>query len=195
MKASESPDSERVGPLAERLAENVKTLRELRGATQAEMSKLAEIPRATWANLESYGANPTLSVLSKVAQALNVSIEELLAEPRATCRLYPKDALREKVRGLVTVKKLLPDPLPGMEIDRMDLPPKARMIGVPHTQGTREYLTVEEGEITLVVSAQTFRVKQGDVAVFRGDQKHSYANEGPKRAIGYSVVLITPEQS
>jgi transcriptional regulator with XRE-family HTH domain len=180
------------GKIKERLADNVKTLRELRGATQAEMSRLARIPRATWANLESYGANPTLSVLHKVAQALNVSIEELLAAPRATCRLYPRDTLREKVRGLARVKKLLPDPLPGMEIDRMELPPRARLVGVPHTQGTREYLTVEEGEITLVVSGQTFRVKEGDVAVFEGDQKHSYANEGQKRAIGYSVVLITP---
>jgi transcriptional regulator with XRE-family HTH domain len=187
-----APAADQGGPLAERLASNVKALRELRGATQAEMSKLAKIPRATWANLESYGANPTLSVLSKVAHALNVSIEELLAEPRATCRLYRRDSLREKVRGLCKVKKLLPDPLPGMEIDRMELPPRARMVGVPHTQGTREYLTVEEGEITLVVSGQTFRVKEGDVAVFQGDQKHSYANDGPKDAIGYSVVLITP---
>ena len=188
----EPQSSDLGGPLAERLASNVKSLRELRGATQAEMSRLARIPRATWANLESYGANPTLSVLHKVAQALNVSIEELLARPRATCRLYPKDTLREKVRGLARVKKLLPDPLPGMEIDRMELPPRARLVGVPHTQGTREYLTVEEGEITLVVSGQTFRVKEGDVAVFAGDQKHSYANDGTRRAVGYSVVLITP---
>jgi transcriptional regulator with XRE-family HTH domain len=176
--------------LAERLARNVKALREMRGATQAQMSKLAKIPRATWQNLESFGANPTLAVLHRVAQALNVSLEELLAAPKAACRLYEKDALRVKIRGLVSVRKLLPDPLPGMEIDRLELPPRSKMIGVPHTQGTREYLTVESGAIELVVSGERFLVKEGDVAVFRGDQRHSYSNDASKPAVGYSVVLL-----
>jgi transcriptional regulator with XRE-family HTH domain len=186
---SQAPDADG-GALAERLARNVKALREMRGATQAQMSKLAKIPRATWANLESFGANPTLAVLHRVAQALNVSLEELLAAPKATCRLYDKADLRVRIRGLVTVRKLLPDPLPGMEIDRLELPPRSKMIGVPHTQGTREYLTVEDGSIELIVSGERFLVREGDVAVFRGDQRHSYSNDANKVAVGYSVVLL-----
>jgi transcriptional regulator with XRE-family HTH domain len=178
------------GALAERLARNVKALREMRGATQAQMSKLAKIPRATWANLESFGANPTLAVLHRVAQALNVSLEELLAAPKAACRLYAKDQLRVKTRGLAQIRKLLPDPLPGMEIDRIELPPRTKLVGVPHTQGTREYLTVEDGAIELVVSGERFLVREGDVAVFRGDQRHSYANDAARPAVGYSVVLL-----
>jgi XRE family transcriptional regulator, regulator of sulfur utilization len=176
--------------LAERLARNVKQLREARGATQAAMSRISKVPRATWANIESFGANPTLSVLFRVAQALNVSLEELLAEPRASCRLYEKTSLKTKARGLAIVRKLLPDPLPGMEIDRIELPPRGKLVGVPHTPGTREYLTCEEGAIELVVSGERFVVGEGDVAVFRGDQKHSYANADSKKAIGYSVVLL-----
>ncbi len=175
---------------AAHLAANLRSLREARGMTQAQMSKLAKIPRATWSNIESFGANPTHAVLHRVAQALNVSLEELLAAPKATCRLYEKGQLRVRTRGLVTVRKLLPDPLPGMEIDRIELPPRSKMVGVPHTQGTREYLTVEEGAIELVVSGERFLVKEGDVAVFRGDQRHSYSNDAPKPAIGYSVVLL-----
>jgi transcriptional regulator with XRE-family HTH domain len=186
-------DSSEENGLAERLARNVKSLREMRGATQSAMAKLARIPRATWANLESYEANPTLAVLHRVALALNVSLEELLASPRASCRLYPKDELRVRVRGLAVVRKLLPDPLPGMEIDRIELPPRGKLVGVPHTQGTREYLTCEHGAIELIVSGERFIVGEGDVAVFRGDQKHSYANASGKSAIGYSVVLLARE--
>jgi transcriptional regulator with XRE-family HTH domain len=176
--------------LGSRLADNVKQLREARGLTQQAVAKLASLPRATWASLESGSANPTIAVLHRAALALQVSLEELLAAPRAVCRLYPRDTLPDRLRGIVHVRKLLPDPIPGMEIDRLELPAGARMVGVPHTPGTREYLTCESGAIGLVVSGEQFQLAPGDVAVFRGDQRHSYTNPGTRVAIGYSVVVL-----
>lgn len=178
--------------LAGRLARNIKSLRETRGATQAQLAKLAGIPRATWTHLESGASNPTLAVLHRVASALQVSLEELVAKPRASARLYRREALPVRMRGAGLLRKLLPDPLPGMEFDRMELPPKVRITGVPHTPGTREYLTCESGELALVASGERFLLQPGDVVVFRGDQKHSYENPGMKTAVGYSVVLLTP---
>jgi transcriptional regulator with XRE-family HTH domain len=176
--------------VASRLGTNVRTLREGRGLTQAQMAKLAVLPRATWANLESGAANPTLAVLDRVASAFQVTIEELIASPRAEARHYPRASLPAKPRGQVLVRKLLPDPLPGTEIDRLELPRGAKMIGVPHTPGTREYLTCESGSIVLVASGEEYRLEPGDVVAFRGDQRHSYHNRGDRTAIAYSVVLI-----
>jgi len=176
--------------VASRLARNVRSLRETRALTQAQMAKLASLPRATWANLESGAANPTLSVLDRVATAFQVTIEELVAAARSEAHQYPKASLPVKMRGTVAVRKLLPDPIPGMEIDRIELPPKAKMIGVPHTPGTREYLTCETGEIVLIASGEEYRLAAGDVVAFRGDQRHSYVNPGAREAIAYSVVVI-----
>jgi transcriptional regulator with XRE-family HTH domain len=183
-------DWQKADALSARLGENVRQLRQARSKTQQQMAKLAGVPRATWANLESGAANPTLAVLHAVANALGVSLEELLAPPRASAKLWPQAELKVRQRGQVTVRKLLPDPVPGMEIDRLELPPGARMTGVPHTPGTREYLACEEGEIELIASGEQYVVHTGDVVVFRGDQKHSYANRGERTAIGYSVVLL-----
>ena len=77
-------------------------------------------------------------------------------------------------------------------IDRMELPPRGRMTGVPHMPGTREYLTCETGEIVLAVAGEQWRLAPGDVMTFRGDQRHSYANPGARLAVGYSVVLLAP---
>jgi len=178
--------------LAERLARNIKQLRLARGLTQQQMAKLSELPRATWANLESGAANPTLTVLHRVAFALQVPIEELIAEPRAETKLYPKGSLPARMRGQVSVRSLLPDEIPGMQIERIELPRGSRLVGVPHTAGTREYLTCEAGEIELVTSGSTYTLQPGDVAVFRGDQRHSYSNRSPRAAVGYSVVMLTP---
>jgi transcriptional regulator with XRE-family HTH domain len=177
---------------APRLARNVRQLRESRSLTQQEMARLAGIPRATWSHLESGSANPTLSVLLRVAGALQVPLEELTATPRASCRFYPAATVETRRQGDVTLKKLLPDAIPGVVLDRLELPPGGRMTGVPHMPGTREYLTCEAGEIALAVGGERFTLGRGDVVVFRGDQRHSYANPGRKTAVGYSVVLLAP---
>lgn len=178
--------------LGDRIAANIRALRTARGQTQQQMARLSGLPRATWQHLESGAANPTVSVLHKVALALQVSVEELISPPRAACRFYPAGALPTRERGPVRIAHLLPDPIPGMLIDRMELPSRSAIAGVPHTQGTREYLTCESGELTLTVAGEQWTLRPGDVVVFRGDQRHGYANAGAKTAVGYSVVLLAP---
>jgi len=174
------------------IARNVKQLREARNLSQEQSARLSGVPRATWANLESGTANPTVLVLTKVAAGLQVSVEELLSPPRATFKFYPVSALQTAGRGSVQVRKLLPDSIHNMELDRMELPPGSRMTGIPHRTGTREYLTCETGEVVLTVSEETLRLTPGDVVVFRGDQKHSYANPGNRTAVAYSIVVLRP---
>ena len=48
------------GDTALHLGRNIQTLREARGVTQQQIARVAGVPRATWANLESGAANPTL---------------------------------------------------------------------------------------------------------------------------------------
>src|SRR5204863_3769661 len=115
------------------LADNIKAVREARGLSQQQIAKAAGIPRATWTHLESGGANPTLAVLVKVANALQVRLDELLAAPRQPARHLKASDLPTRERGQVAIRKLLPEPLPGLDIERMVLPAKARMAGVPHT--------------------------------------------------------------
>lgn len=177
---------------AAHLGRNIQTLREARGQTQQQMARLAQIPRATWTNLESGAANPTLAVLVKVAASLQVRLEELIEPPRHIGRLYKAATLPSRTRGAVTVRKLLPETIAGLEIERMELPAGATMAGVPHTGGTREYLTCERGQIELSAGGASWLLAPGDVVVFRGDQKHGYRNPGTATAIAYSVIAFAP---
>ena len=181
--------------LADRVATNVRHLRDARGLTQAQAASTAGLPRATWAHLESGAANPTLQVIHRAAQALQVSIEELIAAPRAAVELFPAGSLPARSRGAAKVSQLLPDPLPGMALERIDLPPRASFPGVPHTAGTKEYLACERGAIVLAVAGRKFTLGAGDVVAFLGDQRHSYANPGREPAIGYSAILFVAGMS
>jgi len=174
------------------LADNIKAIREIRGLLQQQIAKAAGIFRATWTNLESGAANPTLAVLVKVAAALEVRLDELLAPPPQPARFLRADELPTRQRGQVAIRKLLPEPLPNLDLERMTLPPGARMAGVPHTPGTREYLACEQGTVELAVAGERYTLAEGDVVIFRGDQRHAYFNPGKTTTIAYSAIAFAP---
>lgn len=176
------------------LAQNLAQLRTKRGLTQSSLAKLAGLPRSTLTHIESGEGNPTLMNLARIATALQVSLEELLAVPRASCKLVKRSELYRVKRGQgnAVVIQLLPDAIPGMQIDRMELEVGCRMAGVPHLAGTKEYLTSVQGEVTVYVAGARYRVQEGDVLAFPGDQAHSYHNTGNKKVICLSVVALTP---
>jgi transcriptional regulator with XRE-family HTH domain len=180
---------------AANLAGNLKYLRQRRNLTQDRLARLCGLPRSTVGQIETGAGNPTLAVLSRLALALQLSIEELISPPHARVQLFPKGSLPVEKRGKngsVVLTKILPDPIPGMEIDRMELPAGTRLTGVPHRPGTREYLACERGRLTLWTAGQRFELSPGDVLAFQGDQPHSYHNDGSVPAVGFSVVTLAP---
>lgn len=179
-----------------RLAENARRLREARGLSQQRMAALSGIPRPTWASLESGDANPTLAVLTRAAAALQVSIEELIGPPRTAARVYAAAEIPGRRRDGARIRPLLPESIPGLDISRMELEPGGHLTGIPHTDGTREYLTCERGRIELLASGERWRLGPGDVLVFRGDQRHGYRNLDARRtAVAVSVVCFAPATS
>jgi len=181
-----------MGDIASFLSRNLLSLRKARNLTQAALAKKADVPRSTLTHLESGEGNPSLKTLHAVAVALDVSLEELLARPRARCEFVAACNIPVKLKagGLVQVFKLLPDPIPGMEIDRMEMNPGARFVGTPHLARTKEYLTCIEGDIQMAVDGETFHLRAGDVLAFPGDLPHSYKNAGHNQAIAISVVIL-----
>ncbi|MEM6511932.1 MAG: XRE family transcriptional regulator [Pseudomonadota bacterium] len=174
------------------LGANVRRLREARGLSQQKLADLSGIPRATWASLETGSANPTITVLSRAATAFHVSVEELIGPPRSEFEFVPAEKVATKKRQGARVRPLLPEAISGLEISRTELEPGGRMVGVPHKTGTREYLTCERGQVELVAGGEHHRLKEGDMLVFRGDQRHSYINPDPRRpSVSVSVVCFS----
>jgi quercetin dioxygenase-like cupin family protein/DNA-binding XRE family transcriptional regulator len=174
------------------LARNLVSLRHTRALTQDGLAKTASLPRSTIANLESGEGNPSLAVLLKVAGALGVPIDELLASPRAKVRRWSaaEVATRAKGRG-VTIRALVPEPVPDEMMDVMDFKPGAVMAGTPHLPGTREFFTCLEGRVTLTVAGERYELLAGDVLAFPGNLPHSYQNaDALSPARGVSVVVL-----
>jgi XRE family transcriptional regulator, regulator of sulfur utilization len=180
--------------LPRHLAENILNLRKARSISQSKLAELASIPRSTLTQFESGQGNPSLMNLAKISGALQVSIEELLTPRHHTVQLIKASEMPvvRRSQGAALLYKLLPDPIPGMEMDRMEINPGVRFGGVPHVSGTKEYLTCLQGEVSVHVAGKSFQVKQGDVLAFQGDQAHSYFNSGTKKSVCISIVVLAP---
>ncbi|MEP7100426.1 MAG: helix-turn-helix domain-containing protein [Burkholderiales bacterium] len=191
MSADVPPDPQ-ARQTAAHLARNLASLRHVRALTQDTLAKAAKLPRSTIANLESGEGNPSLTVLVKVAQALGVPIDELLASPRALVRHWPaaEVASRAKGRG-VTIRELVPEPVPDEMMEVMDFAPGALMGGTPHLPGTREFFTCLDGRVNLMVAGAKHALATGDVLAFPGNLPHSYQNaDAVAPARGVSVVVF-----
>ncbi|MBV9889261.1 MAG: helix-turn-helix domain-containing protein [Rhizobacter sp.] len=177
---------------AAHLARNLAALRHARGLTQEGLARGAALPRSTIANLESGTGNPSLVILVKVAQALGVPIDELLASPRASVRRWRAAdvAFRVKGRG-VTIRDLVPEPVPEEMMEVLDFAPGAAMAGTPHLPGTREFFTCLDGRVHVTVAGERHWLASGDVLAFPGNLPHSYHNgDALAPARGVSVVVF-----
>jgi quercetin dioxygenase-like cupin family protein len=145
-------------------------------------------------HIESGSGNPSLRNLIKVADALRVSIEELLARPRTEVQLTRSVDLSSvtRSRGAARITQILPDPISGMSIERVEIEAGGRLVGAPHVQNSKEYITVVSGGLEISVAGQTHRLKTGDVIAFPGDQPHRYVSVGRGRVRFLSVVAIAP---
>ena len=174
------------------LARNLAALRQVRSITQEALAKAAGVPRSTIANLESGDGNPSLAVLVKVARALETSIDELTASPRAKVRRWAAADLATHPRGRgVTTRDLVPEAVPEEVMEIMEFAPEAVMAGTPHLPGTREFFSCLEGRVTIFVAGERYELAAGDVLGFPGNVPHSYRNTGTgARALGVSVVVL-----
>jgi DNA-binding XRE family transcriptional regulator/quercetin dioxygenase-like cupin family protein len=177
---------------AAHLARNLVSLRHARALTQQTLAKTAGVPRSTVANLESGEGNPSLTVLVKIANALGAPIDELLAAPHAKVRQWraAEIATRSHGRG-VSLRSLVPEPVPQEMLTVMDFAPKGAMRGTPHLPGTREFFTCLAGQVTIFVAGARHDLSAGDVLAFPGNVAHYYQNPDARRgAHGVSVVIL-----
>jgi transcriptional regulator with XRE-family HTH domain len=133
-----------------RLAKNIKRLREEAGLSQKGLAEQSGVPRPTIAHLESGQANPTLSVVIKVASALCVNIDGLMEEGEAPLLILPPRSLpTERTSRIRRVKVLSAGNLRDPEIERITVKAGGR-IRVSATSRAPALLVCEKGEFSLV---------------------------------------------
>jgi transcriptional regulator with XRE-family HTH domain len=175
-----------------------KTIQRLRKAYNLSLSELAEqsgVAKSIISQIERNETNPTLATIWRLSQALDISIERVLAahddEPfvdvvsRAdTPVLVSEDGkIRLAIIGWMQTVEWLQwyalEAEPGGELDSEG-----------HQRGAIECLSVTDGVLEVEVSGRTQRVEAGGTARYRADRRHVVRNVGETPARATMVCIM-----
>jgi transcriptional regulator with XRE-family HTH domain len=173
----------------------VRAERQARAWTLDRFAEVAGVSRRMLVNVEKGAANPSVTTLLRLSDALGIGLPALVALPEAAqlkvIRSGEGAALWTGAgggRGVLVAGTAPPDVL---ELWDWTLAPGDRHDSEAHVRGTKEILQVREGTVTVQVAGQAEVLDVGDAISFLSDVPHSYANDGSEDA-RFSLTVFEP---
>ncbi len=186
------PRHDPLGEPVAAVAANLRRLRVKRGLSLERLAQRSGVSRAMLSQIELGRSVPTISLLWKVARALDVSFSALItdAEARAASVLRAREApFLTNQTGTFRSRALFPLGVQSRtEFYELRLGGGGQEQATPHPAGTVENLVVSSGRLELDVDRATHRLEAGDAIVFAADVPHAYRNPGQTETVMYLVM-------
>lgn len=163
------------------VAQNLKRIREERKLSLEKLAELTGVSKSMLGQIERGDSSPTIATVWKISNGLKVSFTTLLNEPQADTVIVQKDHIQPMVEdnGKYRLYPLFPvDEGRRFEIYTIEIENGGYLSAEAHPEGTQEFLTVFQGELTVRVDDQENTVNEGNAIRFRADRPHAYHNSG-----------------
>jgi transcriptional regulator with XRE-family HTH domain len=179
----------------ENLGRRVKKLRTDRGWSLEELATASGVSRSMLSEVEREKANPTLTVTFRIARAFGLTLQELIESAETSASRI--QVIRASDRAQVyrsdkqcEIRTLSPLNLEkDVEFYELTLHPGGALRSQPHFEGTREFLTVEEGSVRIESGTDTDELGKGDSGTYRADVPHAIINTGKAASLVFLVVI------
>ena len=179
----------------ENLGKRVKKLRGDRGWSLEELANVSGVSRSMLSEIEREKANPTLTVTFRIARAFGLTLQELIESAEASASKI--QVIRASDRAQVyrsdkqcEIRTLSPLNLEkDVEFYELTLKPGGALRSQPHFEGTREFLTVEEGTVRIESGEDLDDLTKGDSGTYRADVPHAIVNTAKGSAVVFLVVI------
>lgn len=165
-------------------SQNIKNIREQKKLTLDAAARITGVSRSMLAQIEKGDANPTLSVLWKIANGYKVSFTSLVENSEEQVAVIPFDTIHpiaEDEGKYMNYPAFCFDEKKGFETYRIVIEPEGKLKADPHLAGTEEYITVFTGTAEISVGDDTYLLKEGDSIRFQADVPHEYKNIGEQQ--------------
>ncbi|MGB0579463.1 MAG: helix-turn-helix domain-containing protein [Limisphaerales bacterium] len=177
-----------------RFGNRVKELRTANDWSLDQLAKTSGVSRSMLSQIERNNANPTIAVAFRIAQALGMTLADLVEDGEATSaiRVVRSDDRMYHYRSDkdCSIRTLSPlDLEKDVEFYELRLKEGGALRSSAHFESTREFVTVERGKITVESGNDTESLNKGDSANYRADQPHSIINAGRGDAVVLLVVV------
>ncbi len=179
--------------LDQRLAARLQAEREQRGWSVAELAAKSGVSRAMISKIERGEANPTASLLVKLAAAFGLPLSLLLAraegEASRLARARDQQGWQDPESGYR--RRAVSPPSDGLlQLTEVELPPGAR-VSFPAAAYTfiHQQIWILDGALTFYEGATVQRLAAGDCLSIGPPVDHTFEN-ATKRVCRYLVVVV-----
>ncbi|HLJ61370.1 MAG TPA: cupin domain-containing protein [bacterium] len=177
------------------LGERIRQERVRRRLSLEELAAASGVSRSMLSAVERGGKVPTVLVLDRIATGLGTSIARLLGQERAARVVLLRRAEQDVARDPSGWERRILSPvLPGVEFEFMRTTiPAGVDAGAfsPHAPGSREYVAVESGTLTLTIDGAPYTLHAGDSIYYDGDCVHAFANDGSAPCAYYLAMEVS----
>ncbi|GGK16723.1 DNA-binding protein [Caldalkalibacillus thermarum] len=180
--------------VGKRIGAKLRQIRRGRGLSMEALANQIGVSKMTLAKIEQGEANPTLSVIWKIANGLSIPITALLS-------VEANVSLARKNEGLILTSandSFTVEPLFGaqgsFELYRGYLQAHSEYPSEAHAPGVVEFVTVMSGKLTVEVDGETYHLEEHDSIRFSGDRPHTYINPSPSLTVlNFVIAYTSPE--
>lgn len=154
----------------------------------------SSVSRSMISKIERGEADPTTTILSRLAEALKVRVSELIGGVSADRVLViPRKKQPVFIDPETGFERRSLSPLfPGGGVDFVyNVLPPGKTAGPfeAHRSGVEEYLVVSRGRLRVRLGQASYVIEEGDSLFFSGDMTHFFENLSQKTPCHYYIVV------
>jgi XRE family transcriptional regulator, regulator of sulfur utilization len=168
------------------LSRNIYRFRNQRRLNQDELAQKAGMKRATLSNLENAHCEPSITNIVKIAEVLNVGVDDLLQRKQW---VLDTRVIREQVSGDIRILNFLPEQPKGFTVEKIILSEFVEVSFESASSGSIEIIFVLAGEISIDVGESGRVIGKGTRIEYRADQIRKIKNPWPEDAEVLRIVI------
>jgi transcriptional regulator with XRE-family HTH domain len=181
-------------PTTQALCEEVKKLRKKYGWSLGELSVVSGVSRSMLNQIEHAKVNPTLAVASRIAQAFGLTLGQMLdaGDSAGNIQVIRSDDKNYFYRSdrQCRIRTLSPLHLEkDVEFYELIIHVNGSLRSHAHFQGTREFITVQQGHVRVESGKEQVELGPGDSANYPADVEHHIVNLDKSEAKAFLVVI------
>jgi len=176
------------------IANNLKQIRDERKLSLDKVADLTDVSKSMLGQIERGESNPTISTCWKIANGLKISFTDLINPHKSDIVVLCKKEVEPLIEDDGKYKLYPFFPYADgrrFEIYSIDIEKDGHLNADAHREGTEEYLTVFQGEVTVKVNDEEYIINKGDSIKFKADKPHGYCNSGDELAMMSMVIYYS----
>lgn len=177
------------------LGANIRKYRTMRRMTLADLAEVSGVSKSMLGQIERGDANPSISMIWKIANGLQVTFSTLITEASPSTGVIDKAdvSVLKSDDGLLENIPFFPfNAQRNFEMYEIILQPGGYLDGDEHPPRTQEFIIVFDGALCMENGGESHVIRRDQAYQFLADSPHRYSNVGAEET-RFALVLFYPE--